>query len=342
MRFFKRFFVMIILALFVLSAAQLHCFAADTVISAERKSVDAGEQNVSIALTLSGNSGIAGAMVFVQYDSALTLTKVERGSALVGLAFTAGGDLTANPIRLIWDGLDADNTNGTLATLIFTVPQRPGTYQIRPTIQKGDLYDGELNDISVTLASGEIKVTDTDQPSSSTSSASATQTAQPVTYTDVAPTAWYRDAVSYVQQKGLMSGTGDNTFAPESTMTRAMLMTVLARYAGTDTGGGATWYEKGMSWAKANGVSDGTNPSGSITREQLVTMLYRYQKSPAVSGELSFSDAGSVSAWASDAMRWAVAKGIVTGMNDGTLAPQQTATRAQVATILMRFCKLDQ
>ena len=152
---------------------------------------------------------------------------------------------------------------------------------------------------------------------------------------------WYADAVKYVTDKGLMNGTDDNQFSPSATTTRAMLMTVLARYAGEDTTGGATWYEKGMEWAKAKGVSDGTNPNANITREQLVTMMYRYAGSPKADGKLdSFSDAASVSTYAADAMQWAVANGIVNGSN-GKLNPQNNATRAQVAAILMRFCEMS-
>ena len=152
---------------------------------------------------------------------------------------------------------------------------------------------------------------------------------------------WYADAVKYVTDKGLMNGTDDNQFSPSATTTRAMLMTVLARYAGEDTTGGATWYEKGMNWAKAKGVSDGTNPNADITREQLVTMMYRYAGSPKADGKLdSFSDAASVSTYAADAMQWAVANGIVNGSN-GKLNPQNNATRAQVAAILMRFCEMS-
>ena len=151
---------------------------------------------------------------------------------------------------------------------------------------------------------------------------------------------WYADAVKYVTDKGLMNGTDDNQFSPSATTTRAMLMTVLARYAGEDTTGGATWYEKGMEWAKAKGVSDGTNPNANITREQLVTMMYRYAGSPKADGKLdSVSDAASVSTYAADAMQWAVANGIVNGLN-GKLNPQNNATRAQVAAILMRFCEM--
>ena len=152
---------------------------------------------------------------------------------------------------------------------------------------------------------------------------------------------WYADAVKYVTDKGLMNGTDDNQFSPSATTTRAMLMTVLARYAGEDTTGGATWYEKSMEWAKAKGVSDGTNPNANITREQLVTMMYRYAGSPKADGKLdSFSDAASVRTYAADAMQWAVANGIVNGSN-GKLNPQNNATRAAVAAILMRFCEMS-
>ena len=138
-----------------------------------------------------------------------------------------------------------------------------------------------------------------------------------------------------------MNGTDDNQFSPNASTTRGMLMTVLARYAGEYTTGGTTWYEKGMNWAKAKGVSDGTNPNADITREQLVTMLYRYAGSPKADGKLdSFSDAASVSTYAASAMQWAVANGIVNGSN-GKLNPQNNATRAEVAAILMRFCEMS-
>ena len=159
-------------------------------------------------------------------------------------------------------------------------------------------------------------------------------------FVDVEKSDWFADAVAYVTEKGLMNGTGSDTFSPNASTTRGMLMTVLARYAGEDTTGGATWYEKGMNWAKAKGVSDGTNPEVNITREQLVTMLYRYAGSPKANGSLdSFSDAASVSSYAVNAMQWAVANGIVNGSN-GKLNPQNNATRAEVAAILMRFCEM--
>lgn len=169
------------------------------------------------------------------------------------------------------------------------------------------------------------------------------QPAQNVSFDDVKPTEWYADAVHCVVEKGLMSGTGTDAFSPDGTTTRGMLMTILARYAGADTTGGASWYEKGMAWAQSAGISDGRAPEAGITREQLVTMLYRYADAPEASGTLdAFADANTVSAYAADAMRWAVANGIVNGSH-GRLNPQGNATRAQAAAMLMRFCeKMEQ
>jgi len=156
-------------------------------------------------------------------------------------------------------------------------------------------------------------------------------------FTDVADNFWGKEAIDAVVEAGLMQGTSATTFAPNATTTRAMLMTILARMDGVDTTGGATWYTKGMEWAVAESVSDGTNPEGVITREQLVTMLYRSFGSPEVSEEaLTFADAAQISDWAADAMKWAVENGILTGKGNNTLDPQGNATRAELAAVLVR------
>lgn len=159
-------------------------------------------------------------------------------------------------------------------------------------------------------------------------------------FRDVAASDWYFDAVQYVLEKGLMNGTSDWTFAPNDATTRGMIVTILARVEGVNTNGNP-WYAAGQKWAMDNGISDGTNMPGVITREQLATILYRYakqkgydvSKSAALTG---FSDADKVSGYAAEAMQWAVAEGLLQGSN-GKLNPQGSATRAQVATILMRF-----
>ena len=159
-------------------------------------------------------------------------------------------------------------------------------------------------------------------------------------FTDVPAGSWYEDAVNYVSEKGLMNGTSKNGFSPNATTTRGMIVTILARVEGVNTNG-TPWYAAGQKWAMDNGISDGTNMPGVITREQLATILYRYAKQKGYDVSKSaaltaFSDADKVSGYAAEAMQWAVAEGLLQGSN-GKLNPQGSATRAQVATILMRF-----
>ena len=156
-------------------------------------------------------------------------------------------------------------------------------------------------------------------------------------FTDVAYGDWFYDEVAYVYANGLMEGVSDTAFEPGGGMTRAMVWAILARIDGV-TVTGSNWAETARSWAVAKGVSDGENASAPVTREQLVTMLYRYAGEPVVSGSLTgWADAASVSGWAGSAMTWAVNRGIITGATESTLAPADGATRAQCAAILMRY-----
>lgn len=160
-------------------------------------------------------------------------------------------------------------------------------------------------------------------------------------FKDVPKNSWFASAVQYVTSNSLMNGTSTTAFSPSATMSRGMLMTVLARYAGESTEGGTVWYEKGMNWAKSKGVSDGSAPNRNITREQLAAMLYRYAGEPDGAADLSvYTDAGSVSAYAEKAVQWCVKNRILTGKTSSTLAPKATATRAECAAMLQRFASL--
>ena len=179
----------------------------------------------------------------------------------------------------------------------------------------------------------------------------------PLPFPDVTEGDWFYDAVRYAYENSLMDGVGDSLFAPNSETTRAQLVTILYRLAGEPEPGGdsgfadvetGTWYTDAVAWAAENGIVNGTTdttfaPGEDITREQLVTVLYRYAESKgydvSASADLSgYPDAGQVQDYAQPAMAWAVAEGIVEGV-DGTLNPAGNATRAQIATILMRFCE---
>ncbi len=181
---------------------------------------------------------------------------------------------------------------------------------------------------------------------------------EPLPFTDVSETDWFHDAVQYVYDNGLMGGVGDNRFAPNNPTTRAQLVTILYRLEGEPavTGQSAftdveadTWYTNAVAWAAANGIVNGVSetqfaPGNNITREQLATILYRYAQAKgydvSASADLSgFPDAGDIQEYATQALSWAVAEGLLQGFEDDTLRPQGNATRAQIATILMRFCQ---
>ena len=157
---------------------------------------------------------------------------------------------------------------------------------------------------------------------------------------DLDASRWYHEAIDWAYNLGLMNGTTKSTFGPNAAATRAQTWTMLARIAGQDTRRSSTWYEVGQKWAMNLGITDGTNPMGSLTREQLAAMLYRYVGSPAVNGTLTFTDSANVSTWARNAMIWAVQNGILDGVGGNRLNPKGTTTRAQAAAIFMRFSKL--
>ena len=176
-------------------------------------------------------------------------------------------------------------------------------------------------------------------------------------FTDVSTSDWFYDDVAFVYENGLFSGTDSRSFSPNASMTRAMLVTVLYRLEGeptvtgrssfTDVRSGA-YYEKAVIWAAANGIVTGTDstsfsPDAKVTREQLAAILYRYAQYRKLDTDASaklnsFTDAGSVSAYASEALGWAVSEGLINGAS-GKLMPKGDATRAQVAAILHRFVK---
>ena len=166
-------------------------------------------------------------------------------------------------------------------------------------------------------------------------------------FIDVKTNDWFADAVQYVVDEGLMNGTSETTFTPNGDTTRGMIVTILYRQAGSPDveSDGATWWSDARVWAMENGISDGTNMDKAITREQLATMLYRYAEltgedvSKTASLE-DFQDADKVSSYAVEALEWAAGNGIVTGKTGSVIDPQAGATRAETATMLMRFCEL--
>ena len=180
-------------------------------------------------------------------------------------------------------------------------------------------------------------------------------------FSDVRPSDWYHNAVNYVCENGLMNGTSDTAFSPNATTSRGMIVTILYRLAGSPDMPESNWgypyadvdtnayYSAPVYWARMNDLVTGYSdtqfgPNDAITREQLTAILYRYAqlsgKDTDQTADLSgYTDSVTISAWAPQALKWAVGSGLISGTGTHTLSPRGTATRAQIAVILQNFCK---
>ena len=209
------------------------------------------------------------------------------------------------------------------------------------------------------LQSGATYTVTLDQSSEIQLAGNLTDTFRPAaggTFTDVPATHWAAGAVAFVSSQGLLQGTGASAFAPGQPMTRAMLVTALWREAGSPVVNYAMdfddvdedqWYTEAVRWAASEGIVTGTgkgfSPDAALTRESLAAILFRYAGGQADADQLdSYADGAGVSAWAREAMNWAVAQGLITGKSGGRLDPGGTASRAEVSAILMRYVQSAQ
>ena len=243
-------------------------------------------------------------------------------------------------------------TQGTTVTITATPDRGYQVNAVTVTDRFGDAVQVTENadgTYTFPMPNGQVTIT-----------ATFVETEEPVDepFLDVNEGDWFYDAVAYAYENGLMDGVGGNRFAPNSATTRAQLVTILYRLEGqpavsgdlpfTDVEAG-TWYTNAVGWAAQNGIVNGVGddtfaPGNDLTREQLVTILYRYAESKgydvSASADLAgYPDGEEIQAYAREAMAWAVAENIIQGMEDDTLKPAGNASRAQIATILMRFCE---
>jgi len=161
-------------------------------------------------------------------------------------------------------------------------------------------------------------------------------------FADISSDSWYYAYVRFAYTNRLMNGTGNGEFSPNINLSRAMIITILARLAKVDTTGGETWYSQAVEWGIENSITDGSNLQDNIAREQMAALLYRFAQYKGLqteSGEFTaeFTDADTISDWAQNAMTWANSNGLITGRTLKTLAPMENATRAETAAILQRF-----
>ena len=256
--------------------------------------------------------------------------KGKGGGVYVGGKFTmTGGMIKNNVVNKAWGGEGAGVyvANGATATLIpenITGNTKKGSSETDNIVGSYEKYIPPVDPV------------DPDYPLISILPALA----KDLPFTDVTSTDWFYNDVKYAYETGLMTGTASDAFSPGAPVTRGMVMTILARREGIRTDRYTPWYAAGCEWAKANGISDGTNPEAPVTREQLAAMLYRYaalKGRDLTAGEnLNFTDASDISDYALPALQWATGEKILTGSN-GALNPQAPTTRAHLAAILHRY-----
>ena len=300
-------------------------------------------------------------------DAAGKVTAVGAGTATITVTTVDGGKTAACTVTVRPDippanpnyRITVEATQGGTVTADPTAAKASATVTLTPVPDRG--Y--QVGTVAVTDRFGEA-VAVTEQAGGTYTftmpngqvTVTVTFEAAPLPFPDVTEGDWFYDAVRCAYENSLMDGVGDNLFAPNSETTRAQLVTILYRLAGEPEPGGdsgfadvaaGTWYTDAVAWAAENGIVNGTTdttfaPGDDITREQLAVILYRYAACQGYDvsqrADLSgFGDAESISGYAQEALSWAHAQGLVLGFEDGSLRPQGTASRAQIAAVLMRF-----
>lgn len=263
------------------------------------------EMTVSVPSSVAASAAEAGETVTLPVEVPAASSSDAAPAVEISLPHSAGSVRVEIPVGTV--------TPGTVAVLV----NADGTEEILKTSLPTEAG------ITLTLAgSATVKVMDNS-----------------LSFPDVHQAAcWAQDPIDFVTSRQLFHGTSQTTFAPDAPTTRAQLMTVLARLDGAADLAGGSSLQQGMAWAVENGLTDGSNPSGAISRQQLAVVLYRYAGSPSAPYAHAFPDDHLVADYAADAMAWAVESGIINGRADGTLDPTGRATRAQVAAMVQRYC----
>ena len=318
-------------------------------------------ETITVDVMLENNPGIISAAMQVVYDTEkLELIGVDDKKMMPDSMFSQ--DYSSYPYYASWmDAVGSGNTydNGVLMTMTFRVLEDcvPGEAEISLQINPGDLFDWDMETKQFVTVSGTVTIGAAAEDEIENEKTESAPVADDMysRFTDLQSSGWYRPYVEFMLNNGYMNGVSATRFDPDGSVTRAQLVTILYRIAGSPSVNGlknqftdvsyGTWYTDAVIWAAAKGIVTGTTkdtfaPNSNITREQLATILYRYngtKKDPA-NRLKRFEDSGSVSSYAADAMNWAVGAGIING--SGTqLMPLASATRVQTSAMLTRYAE---
>jgi hypothetical protein len=303
----------------------------------ETQTTAAGVTTSTETVTATTATGSTGTTVTTTDETGATVTKAEAtvSTQAVTEAKEAGGAVTL-PVSVA--ATKSGSETATAPTVAVSIPADAGSVKVEIPVENvtaGTVAilvhaDGTEEIVKMSTVTGEgvalsvsgdvtVKIVDNSKE-----------------FNDISTGFWAEDNIAFVTSRELFQGTSSETFNATGPMTRQALMTVLSRLDGNAT----TSVADGMAWAKEKGISDGTNANGSISRQQLAVMLYRYAGEPETDGSYErFSDAGTVAGYASSAMQWAVANGIIGGTADGKLNPEGSASRAAVAAMVSRYVK---
>ena len=356
------------------------CYATETpTISLLEKKGVSGE--ICIDIQISENSTACGGKMDISYDNSLLQpVRYEVADDFSNGMFLVNLNYDVNHIRLSWAGTDEITAGGTMCTVTFSIVDQKNFSTI---VDISQCKMADVNSQPITVKTQKCEISYVKKTSSSSSSRShgtsdvksnANEREEIVNndktilnFVDVKPTDWFYDSIKYVVENKLMDGISEDGFAPDGTLTRAMLITVIYRNEGelSVLADDATtvspfadidmnaYYADAVLWGKQNGIINGVTenefaPDSNITREQIATIIHRYAqyKGYDVSvGEntniLSYNDAGSISEYAISSMQYVVGSGLIKGKSDTTLNPLDKATRAELATILQRFIKTN-
>lgn len=316
-------------------------------------------QSFDVTITVSGTGGFNRIQFMLNYnDTVLECTKVKKGNAISDFISAQNPHNTANAPGAMLAGADDSDSgkDGTLATISFKVLKsgKPGFELTRIVLGKAD---NTGIDFTVEGLSGKSAREQHDESGNVIGKEEQKGEGAEQLFTDVPASFWAYEQILEAAEKKLVTGYPDNTFRPNANVTRAQFVLMLWRMAGepaanttasfTDTTGG-DWYQKALNWSVENGYVNGVgggkfNPNGNITREQAMTILFRYDGAQSGSESMftaqydaHFADSATISSYAKPAVYWAVFKEIMTGKGNN-IAPKAPATRAEIAVILLRY-----
>ena len=342
----KKCLAILLTAILCFSSIPAFCEGGDFILRVETKEALQGER-VEVNFILENNPGVLAMILVMDYDSSrLKLVEAKDGGILEGPVF--GNDYSKVPFKFVWASAAHDDfdEDGVLATAVFEVyDDAPiGNANITIAHHAKNIINFDLEQVPMKVVNGGINIV-----------TEKTEEISEVPFVDVKNTDWYYDSVNFVNDFGWMTGVSDSEFAPLSTLTRGMIVSILHRIEGTPECEEADfvdvptdkWYSKGVAWAAKNQIVKGIGngmfaPNDNLTREQLFTILYNYAKAKGidVSCELSpgiIAECDDISSWALAATNWVDGKNMLAGDGETMILPKANATRATVAVMLKNF-----